>query len=165
MRTTSNLFPLFTGLLVALLISCTGGETYSRFHHIENGKWYRDSSLLFTIDSLSPPLGTDYDVTVELTTNHGYPYRNLLLEIDQNLTDTIVHTDTLRLLLADEHGRWLGSGAGGLNQLSFPYRSFRSASRDSLSRYTLTIRQTMEDNPLKGVEKVGIRLVETNKNN
>lgn len=165
MRTKSNIFSLFAGLLFTLLISCSGGETYSRFHHIENGKWYRDSFLVFTIDSLTPSLGIGFDVTIELTTNHSYPYRNLLLEIDQNLTDPIIRTDTLRFLLADEHGRWLGSGAGGLNQLSLPYRSFVPAPRDSMHQYRLIIRQAMEDNPLRGVEKVGVKLVEVNWNN
>lgn len=130
---------------------------YSCFHHIENGKWYRDSVLVFTIDSLISTAGHGYDVTVELTTNHSYPYRDLWLQIDQDLTDSLVRTDTLRCLLADEHGRWLGSGTGGLSQLSLYYRSF--IPRDSVYHYRLTIHQIMEDEILRGVEKVGIKVV------
>ena len=99
---------------------------------------------------------------MELTTNRSYPYRDLWLQIDQDLTDSLVRSDTLRYLLADEYGKWLGSGAGGLNQLSLPYRSF--IPRDSVYSYQLTIRQIMDDELLRGVEKVGIKLVETNGN-
>ena len=162
MRTKSDVFSIFVGLLSIVLASCSEKEGYSCFHHIENGKWYRNSPLVFTIDSLTPSQGTGYEVTVELTTNRSYPYRDLWLQIEQDLTDSLIRTDTLRCLLADEYGRWLGSGIGGLNQLSLPYRSF--IPRDSMYHYRLTIRQAMGDELLRGVEKVGIKLVEVRSN-
>ncbi|MFA7491894.1 MAG: gliding motility lipoprotein GldH [Proteiniphilum sp.] len=157
MRTKSNIFLIFVGLSFAVIVSCSGREDYSRFYHIKSGKWHRDSVLIFTIDSLLPSFGVGYDVTVELTTNRSYPYRDLWLLIDQNLTDSQVRTDTLRCLLADEYGRWLGGGAGGLNQLSLPYRSF--IPWDSVSNYRLVIRHGMEEELLRGVEKVGVKMI------
>lgn len=156
MRTKSSILSIFVGLLFAVIVSCSEGEAYSRFHHIKSGKWYRDSVLIFRIDSLPPSSGIRYDVTVELTTNRSYPYRNLWLLIDQNLADSLVRTDTLRCILADEYGKWLGSGVGGLNQLSLPYRSF--IPWDSLSNYQLIVRHGMEEDMLRGVEKVGIKM-------
>lgn len=170
MRTKSNIFLVFTSLLFAIFISCSGEEVYSRFHHVEDGKWYRDSVLVFTIDSLSRSFDTrvsdgkykmphaEYKVMVELTTNRGYPYRDLWLIIEQNLTDSLIHTDTLRLILANEHGKWLGSGVGGLNRLSLPYRSF--IPRDSVYNYRIGIRHGMDEELLRGVETVGIKIVE-----
>ena len=158
MRTKSDAFILFAGLFFTILASCSGEEVYSRFHHIQNGKWYRDSVLVFEIDSLAPPSGAGYDVTVELTTNRGYLYRDLWLLIDQDLTDSLVHTDTVHCLLADEYGKWLGGGAGGLNQLSLPYRTF--IPRDSVYNYRLIIRQAMDEDQLRGVEKVGVKIIE-----
>jgi gliding motility-associated lipoprotein GldH len=157
-RTMSNIFLVFTGLLFAIFASCSGKEVYSRFHHLEGGKWCRDSVLVFTMDSLEYSSDAEYMVTVELTTNRSYPYRDLWLIIDQNLTDSLVCTDTLRLLLADEHGKWLGGGVGGLNQLSLPYRSFIPTPRDSMHHYRLTIRHGMDEELLRGVEKVGIKM-------
>lgn len=162
MKTKSNIFLVFIGLVFIILASCAGREVYPGFHHIENGKWHRDSLLRFTIDSLGPFPGREYKVTIELTTNRGYHYRDLWLLVDQDLSDSLVHTDTLHYYLADEYGRWLGASAGGLNQLSLPYRSFML--RDSTYHYRLAIRHTMEDKMLRGVEKVGIKLVEVNRN-
>jgi gliding motility-associated lipoprotein GldH len=160
-KTKRDIFPAIAGLLFITLAACSGGEVYSRFRHIENGKWRRDSQFVFTIDSLNPASGAAYKVFVELTTNRSYPYRDIWLQIDQTLTDSLVRTDTLRLLLADEYGKWLGSSAGGLNHFSLPYRSF--APRDSVYNYRLTIRQAMDDNLLRGVEKVGIKVVEADR--
>jgi gliding motility-associated lipoprotein GldH len=159
--TKRNIFAVFAGLLFITLAACSGGEVYSRFHHIGDGKWRRDSLLVFTLDSLNLAPGATYNVIVELTTNRGYPYRDLWLQIEQDLTDSLVRTDTLRYLLADEYGKWLGSGAGGLNQLSMPYRSFMP--RDSVYNYRLAIRQIMADDLLRGVEKVGIKVVEADR--
>jgi gliding motility-associated lipoprotein GldH len=157
-KTKRNIFLAFTGLLFITLAACSGGEVYARFHHIENGKWRRDSQFVFTLDSLNPAPNATYNVIVELTTNRSYPYRDIWLQIDQNLTDSLVRTDALQHLLADENGKWMGSSAGGLNHYSLPYRSF--APRDSVYDYRLTIRQAMRDELLRGVEKVGIKVVE-----
>lgn len=157
MRKKGNIFWIFACLIFITLASCSEGEAYFRFHHIENGTWLRDSLLVFTIDSLSSTKASSYDVTVELTTNRSYPFRDIWLQIDQDLTDSLVQTDTLRFMLADENGKWLGSGTGGLNQLSFPYCSFTT--RDTVYRYRLTVRQIMDVERLRGVEKVGIKLV------
>lgn len=162
MRIKSNIFSLFLVLLYFTLASCSGKEKYSHYCHIENGKWHRDSTLVFAIDSLDLSSGNMYDATVELTINRGYPYRDLWIVVNQNLTDSISHADTIRYLLADQHGKWMGSGVGGLNQYSFPYLSF--APRDSVYNYRLTIHHAMEDEVLRGVEKVGIKLVDPQAN-
>lgn len=159
-RTKSNILSIFTGLVFIVLSSCADGDRYTRFHHIENGMWHNDSSLVFSIDSVSFVPETAYDVTIELTTNRSYPYRDIWLVIDQDLTGTAVRTDTLKALLANENGKWLGSGVGGLNQFSLPFLSFTP--RDSTYHYRLTIRQGMHINPLRGVEKVGVKVVEAN---
>ena len=151
---------LLTGLLFSFLLSCAEGEAYYRFHHIDKGKWYRDSTLVFRMDSIALHPAKKYDVTIEISTNRAYPYRDLWVQIDQNLTDTLFRSDTLHYRLADDYGRWLGSGAGGLNQLSLPYLS--SVPLDTTYPYAVHIRQTMTDDPLTGVEKVGVKVVAVN---
>lgn len=152
-----RLIPL--AAIISLLVSCSEGEEYYRYHHLSKGQWYRDSAVVFTIDSL--PLNPEkrYAVTLEITSSDRYPYRDLWLRVDHNLTDTLFHSDTLHTLLADEHGRWLGSGVGGLNQLSLPYLS--TLSPDTARRYRLVIRQVMSDHTLTGIERVGLKVTET----
>ncbi len=152
----------FVGMACLLLVltSCADSEVYYRFHHLEKGKWYQDSVLVFTIDSALLHPGNPYSLFIELTTNRGYSYRDLWLRVDHNLTDTLFHSDTLHVEVSDEQGRWLGSGAGGLNQLSVPYlKHVHPAVRDSVTGYRVMIRQTMSDNPLQGVEKIGLKVI------
>jgi len=160
-RTRNNMLLFIAGVLFSSLLSCSEGEVYYRFYHIEKGNWFHDSTLLFTMDSLDIHTGQAYDISIELTTGHLFPYRNLWLQIDHNLTDTLLHRDTLQCILADDHGRWLGSGVGGLYQLSVPF--LNSLPLDAAPHYRLSITQVMKDDPLPGIEKVGLKVTEVNR--
>jgi gliding motility-associated lipoprotein GldH len=148
-------------LLLFVLASCSKGEEYYRFHHIQHGKWYRDSSLLFTVDSAAFQLGIPYNLSIELSFNNAYPYQDFWLRVEHNLTaDPAFHVDTLHVRVTDELDRWIGSGVGGLHQLSIAYpHVVRPTFRDSTTGYRVTVAHYMDDNPLKGVEKVGLKLV------
>jgi gliding motility-associated lipoprotein GldH len=148
------------GVLFSSLLSCSEGEVYYRFYQLEKGNWYHDSTLLFTMDSLDINMGERYDLSIELSSNHHFPYRNLWLQIDHNLTDSLIRRDTLQCILADDHGRWLGSSVGGLYQLSVPFLG--SLPLDAAPHYRLSITQVMKDDPLPGIEKVGLKVSAVN---
>lgn len=150
---------VFLFAAVVVLLSCNKGEVYYRFHHIAKGDWYRDSVLVYRMDSLHFNPARQYDVTLELANNNGYAYRNCWLSIRHNLTDTVFQTDSLQVVITDEFGKPAGSGVGGLRQLSVPYLS--SLMLDTSRVYEIHIRQAMRDNPLPGIEKVGVKIMET----
>lgn len=74
-----------------------------------------------------------------------------------------MQTDTLKYQLADEFGRWYGSGVGGINQLTLKF--LEEVTLDSAKVYQFTIAHLMKDNPLKGVDKIGFRITEEEKAN
>jgi gliding motility-associated lipoprotein GldH len=80
------------------------------------------------------------------------------MQVEHNLIDTIYRCDTLHFRLTDDYGKWLGSGTGGLHQISLPYKS--DIPLDTSRLYILQIKQIMKDDPLIGVEKVGIKIIE-----
>ena len=147
-------YPLL--LLLAFLLSCAEGEVYYRFQHIDKGRWYRDSTIQFHMDSLKLQAEERYNVSIELSTNGAYPYRDIWIQVTHNMTDTILQNDTLHFRIADDYGRWLGSGLGGLNQLSQPL--FRSLPLDTTSHHVIKLRQMMDADPLRGIEKIGIKV-------
>lgn len=162
MKTKRNVL-LSTITLLLALASCARGEVYYRYHHLEKGNWHRDNVLVFPMDSALLFPQKTYDLTIELTTNRSYPYKDLWVTVDHNLMDTLFHRDTLHVRLANEQGVWLGSGTGGLHQLSIPYlNGVRPSPRDSITGYSLQIQQMMHDNPLRGIEKVGLTVKEKN---
>lgn len=131
---------------------------YFHYSQIAKGVWDKDDAVVFELDSLPFDPRKRHDVSVEITTNNEYPYRNLRLLISQNLQDSVPRTDTLDVELADSYGKWRGSGVGGLHQLSVPY--LKSVHLDSTKIYRLLVWQGMRDKSLKGFEKMGIKITE-----
>ena len=154
----NKILVLFIGLLLITFKSCSNGEVYFRYHQINKGIWYRDSVLTFSMDSIKFNPLRRHDFTIELTTADIYPYKDIWFQVEHNLNDSVYRCDTLHSRLADDYNKWLGSGTGGLHQLSLPYKS--SVALDTSRVYVLKINQLMNNNPLKGIEKVGIKVVE-----
>lgn len=152
---------LFIGFFVVfvLLSSCNRGEVYYKFHPIKNGSWNKQTGYNFLLDSLTVLPEEKYDLFLEIVNGKQYPYRNLWLIVLQNVSDTAFVTDTVEIKLADAHGKWLGNGSAGLYQLSVPYKA--SIALDTARRYFVRIRHGMKDDPVKGIEKVGVRMVAT----
>ena len=152
---------VFTALITLMLwltlfTSCTQQELYFEYNKIKNSNWYRDSLLNFTLDTIKGEQRGNYNLHLELITTALYPYRDIHLRIDHNLTDTIFDSDTLQYNVADEYGRWLGTGVGSLRQLSLPYKS--DIFIDTLRSYQIRVTHILTDDPLNGVEKVGLRI-------
>lgn len=147
---------LFVGFFIvfAFLTSCNEGEVYYRFQPVKNSHWNKQTAFDFLFDSFSVDSNEQYDVTLEIINNNQYPYQNIWLFVQQNITDTAFITDTIEIRLADSHGKWIGKGTAGLYQLSVPYKT--SVALDSTRAYLIRIRQGMKDNSLKGIEKVGV---------
>ncbi|MDR1517549.1 MAG: gliding motility lipoprotein GldH [Dysgonamonadaceae bacterium] len=151
----------FSALCVVLgsllfLAGCNEGEAFFRFRPIENAAWEKNAPVVFELDSLGLNPDKSYDISIEITTDATYPYRNIWLFIGQNVQDSLLRSDSLDIQLADTNGKWLGNGVGGLHQLSVPY--IRSARFDSTTFSRLQIRQGMQDETLKGVERLGLEI-------
>lgn len=148
--------PLAWLLLLLPTLSCNGDKTSYQYRQIEGGEWHRDSLLLFTTDSLFQPEGPLLELSFEITSNNRYPYRDLWMLVEQNISDTLFRADTLQILLADEKGQFLGSSAGGLHQLTLPY--IRVKMDEPIRPFQVRIRHLMADDPLPGIEKAGIKV-------
>ncbi|MDL2224438.1 gliding motility lipoprotein GldH [Bacteroidales bacterium OttesenSCG-928-M06] len=147
---------LFKGivcLILSVLVSCTEKDFFSEYHSISNAKWNQEDTLGFTFqvyDTLSY-----YDVFLELRHNNNYPFQNIWLFIDYQTPSGLVRSDTLNAELADVYGKWYGKGIG-LHSYSFPY-AFHIQYKDT-GTYIYNIRQGMRENPLNGINDVGLRI-------
>lgn len=156
-RKSRTVLVTLAAILLLPALSCTGDELYYRYRFIERGEWSHDSALFFNIDSLTLPVSQPLEVSLEITTNNSYRYRDLWLRVEQNLADTLFRFDTLRLLLADESGRSLGGSAGGLHQFSQPWMQFLPS--DSIRSYEIRLHHLMADEPLTGIERAGVKII------
>ncbi len=97
------------------------------------------------------------DIGVRHTTQ--YAYRDLWLYIRFNLCDSIRPTNDERvhLFLAQEDGRWNGTGISGNYQSLIAYPNILNIKiNDSINEIRIT--HAMLDNPLKDIKDIGIRL-------
>lgn len=157
--TITNKIPVFLALVLFIsFASCSKGEVYFRYHQINKGMWHRDSVLSFTMDSIGFNPFSRHDLTIEITSTNIYPFQDIWLQVEHNLNDTIFQRDTLYSRLTDDYGRWLGGGTVGIHQLTIPYKS--AVYLDTSRVYMLNISHLMNSDPLLGVEKIGLKVVD-----
>ena len=100
---------------VILLMACGENVVYSHYEAVEGRGWRKNDTLSFTTTVTVPD--KSLDVYVDVRHGNNYPYRNLALSLTSMLSspaDSLVRTDTLRLMLADSEGRWTGEGFANL---------------------------------------------------
>lgn len=144
---------IVVGLLSFIFSSCNHNEVYYRYNEIKDGKWGKNDTLVFNIDSIDN--GT-YNMNVDISNNINYPYQNIWLLIQSNLTDSTFQEKIVELKIADKDGNWLGNGFGSLYQLSIPLDS--KSKLDSVQGKQIKIVHNMKDDVLVGIERIGIKI-------
>lgn len=151
-------------LIFFCLISCSKQDTYYYIHEIKDAKWSQNDTLRVTIDttmlrsdSVLFEADVPYTLSIEVTNNASYPYRNIWFFIQSNLeSDSIYKSESKEYQLADIEGKWLGAGFGSLHQSSLPVAD--NIYFNEKRNYYIKIEHGMRDEPLIGIEKVGLKL-------
>ncbi|MDR0824930.1 MAG: gliding motility lipoprotein GldH [Prevotella sp.] len=150
------LLVLCGALLIIIHISCDKQEVYYRFQELKDAEWARHDTLFFDVDSASFEINKRYNLTIEVSNNVNYPYRNIWIFMQSNINSDSVYTDMSKeFQLADEFGKWNGSGFGTIYQTSLSYGTITFKEKRD---YRIKLEHGMRDEPLKGIEKVGIRI-------
>lgn len=152
---------IFLGMIS---FSCANKDTHYHIYEIEDAKWGQNNALLFSVDSsmfrtdsLLFQTGIPYTLSIEVTNNVHYPYRNIWFFVRDNIASDTAYTEQSKeFQMADIEGRWLGSGFGNLFQSSFVVAD--NIIFDERRNYYIRIRHGMRDEPLIGIEKIGIKL-------
>lgn len=146
---------LFIAIVVFLLTSCQEGAFYERNSVIPGQLWDNGNKPEFKIDVLNKQ--DKYKLFLNLRHTAYYPYANfsfLIKYSGKSAQDTSVRYE---MKLAETDGRWLGNTAGNLYEQSkllmddftFP----------DTGKYVFSIQQNMRENPLRGINDVGIKLI------
>ena len=141
-------------LLTALSLSSCN-DTFHEFRST-NGEWQRNDTLRFSYTDASDGKESYYDAKIELRCTADYSYKDLWLRIEANSPQyPEPYTDTLHCNIFDDTGRHIGTTAGTMYQLDFPIDPLPAAYNDTIE---ISIVHIMNDEALKGVSDVGIRL-------
>ncbi len=147
---------LFISGLIYLFVACRKNEVYYSFREINKSEWSKSDTLYFYVDTITTGKGAQYNITVELGHNANYPYRNLWLYISDNINDSVFMVNTFQYMLADEFGKWYGSGFGANYQYSLPYKENVRFSGNHNCLFKVV--HGMRDEPLYGIDKIGIKI-------
>jgi gliding motility-associated lipoprotein GldH len=143
-------------LLVSILtlISCDPDRVYEKNIRIPDGVWHQDNIVIFDLaieDTISA-----YNLYINIRNANLYPMSNLYLFITTTAPSGHSIKDTVEVVLADEKGKWLGSGLGDIWDLQQAYKkNIRFAQK---GKYTFEYEQAMRMERLPFIMDVGLRV-------
>lgn len=154
-------FIILISFLALGFISCSQKEIYYQYEELKNGKWNQTTECVFYIDSASYDSLQSYDILLEVVHNNSYKYQNLWIGYTLELDTDSIYTNKQEkeYIIADSEGKWYGSGFGSSYQISMPLLKNVYFDKGNVRKnHRIRISHRMTDNPLIGIEKVGIKI-------
>ena len=141
-------------IAVAAMIGCGEPPLMSEEHPLELDGWHAKDSVQFEWSVQDSTVR--HDLIMDVRHRQTYPYANLYLFLTYQFPNGKSRIDTIECMLADERGRWRGTGFGDLVDQRF---MVESGVRFPLSgRYRLDVTHGMRQDPMPGLASVGLRL-------
>jgi gliding motility-associated lipoprotein GldH len=142
-------------ILLITILSCNRGGVFGEYKTIPKSVWNRDSLVVFQI----PVTDTiqRHNLFLNVRNDIEYKYSNLWLfvEIIQP-GDSTALIDTFEFTLADQTGKWLGHGFGGVKTNEMLFK--RNVYFPVPGNYGLQIQHGMRGKLLEGITEIGYRL-------
>ena len=144
-------------VLLSATISCSNEHKtiYHEYQSVADKGWQKKDTLKFQL--LPSDSARVVALTAEVRNTLQYPYADFYLVVKQNIADSIHwQTDTVRFVLADNFGRWKGTGGGNYYQSSVYVRTLKLPPHPK--HVVIRVSQGRKDVLLKGITDVGFRL-------
>lgn len=145
-------------MLLLAAVSCGSGggasDRFSRFEALPENGWAYGDSVTFSTSGLD---SVGYGkISVALRHNDRFLYQNLWLEVSYNDVNGCRVCDSVNIVLADSHGRWVGKGIGSDYQceVELPRQAFIPDSA------LISVRHIMRVDTLRGVDYIGVTVNE-----
>lgn len=148
---TKVLLSLFFSIILS---SCSQPAIFSEYKSVDVKGWNKDSSCVFDVNIENTTMA--YDVFVNVRNVGEYTHQNLWLFIKKMAPDSTITKDTISFFLADNRGKWLGSGIGSVYEMPVLYQQKLIFS--SPGKYHYEIFQGMRDTFLLGISDIGLRI-------
>lgn len=140
--------------LLAVGAGCDKNTLYKAYEDVEDGQWHLDNKYSFTFEISDTT--QSYNLYYLIRNAQQYPYYNLYITREMKGPDgETIMTRLDEMYLSDQTtGRPKGSGLGDL----FDHRVLflRNHRFPKAGRYTITLAQSMRQNPLPFILGVGL---------
>lgn len=142
------------GFCLLIFSSCDSRRVFEENREIADNAWDVNNKVVFEVDITDTLSQNNFYVNVRNA--DGYPYSNLYLFITTNFPDGHTRLDTMECILADDKGKWLGSGLGDIWDNQIPWR--RGIRFPRAGKYTFTYQHAMRVDVLPLIMDVGLRI-------
>lgn len=141
--------------LLLTLFSCDTNKVFEEYIEVENANWQKENVASF--EFIAKDTITAHNIYINIRNTGDYSYSNLYMFVTMKGPNGGELKDTVNCILADNRGKWLGSGVGDLWDLQIPYvGGFKFAQTGS---YIISYEQAMRvENGLKGITDIGLRV-------
>lgn len=150
----STVFSTLFLLSILFFSSCDESRIFEQNQVIPEAGWEQNNILKFDVDIKDPSTPANFYINVRNA--DGYPYSNLFLFIKTTFPNNKVSNDTLECVLADEKGKWLGSGMGDIYDNQIPFK--RNVKFPLPGTYHFEIQQAMRTDNIPLIMDVGLRI-------
>lgn len=139
---------------LVLLCACDKKVVFIENKPIPDATWKKGNKVTFTVeinDTLTP---VNYFLSIR---NKGdYQFSNLYLFMNTIFPNGEHSRDTLDCILADQKGKWRGSGIGDIKSLQIQFmKNVRFVQK---GKYTFEFEQAMRTDNLEGIYEFGIKI-------
>lgn len=147
-------YPFVFFLAFTMLISCDSARVYEENMKVPDQVWSNSNAMIFSPEITD---STDiYNVFINVRNSSNYSFSNLFLFITTTSPAGQWIKDTLEIPLANNRGKWLGSGVG---DIYFNRQIFKENVRFPVPGvYSFEIVQGMRDTDLEGIRDIGLRI-------
>lgn len=149
-RLVLGLFSLF----LLFLQSCSPPPVLDELTTFENNQWHLDSAI--TVQWAPEEVETPVFMGMYIRHLDDYPYNNLYLFRTIRSSQGVEYSDTVNIVLADDLGRWNGTGMSTLKTVFAPIGGGAVRFRGN-ERYTLSIYHGMRDTVITGIQDVIVK--------
>lgn len=137
--------------------SCNKNIVFSKYKTFEESQWYAKDTAVFDLEITDTQ--TLNNISLMIRHVETYPYNNLFLFVTTKYPDGKILTDTMEVVLSNNKGEWLGSGAGDIYDFKVPIK--KNVRFPLGGKYQFIFEQGMRVDPLPMIMDFGFEIEKT----
>ncbi|MDR0814780.1 MAG: gliding motility lipoprotein GldH [Bacteroidales bacterium] len=140
--------------VVFVLVACDRQKIYEDGFRVPETGWKQSEMAIFEVNVTDT--ASLCNVYINVRNTNRYKWMELWLFVNVHTPSGVLQRDTVKIGIADERGKWLGNGLGSKFDNSLLWQ--RNVRFPETGVYTFEYEQGMRDEPLLGVDDIGLRI-------
>jgi gliding motility-associated lipoprotein GldH len=144
-------------VLSAVFVSCGPNVIYQKEYSLKGDSWTYNDTLNFDFSIVDTT--KLYNIWFDIQHKEDFPFQNIYLNIYTLLTQENRAKQQLSIELCDPAGKWFGKKSD--KKVNYQLKIQENAFFDKIGKYQITLEQFMRKDSIQGIQKIGIRIEET----